>query len=73
MSGNHGNSKRQEKAAIKKALNSGRFLLPMHDQPARIEGGRVVARLTGNVVPGPEILVEVGAGPGIEGARSSSE
>ena len=73
VSGNHGNSKRQEKAAIKKALNSGRFLLPMHDQPARIEGGRVVARLTGNVVPGPEILVEVGAGPGIEGERSSSE
>jgi glyoxylase-like metal-dependent hydrolase (beta-lactamase superfamily II) len=54
VSGNHGNTKRQEKAAIKKALNSGRFLLPMHDQPARIEGGRVVARLTGDAVPGPE-------------------
>jgi glyoxylase-like metal-dependent hydrolase (beta-lactamase superfamily II) len=58
VSGNHGNTKRQEKAAIKKALNSGRFLLPMHDQPARIENGRVVARLTGNAVPGPEVLVE---------------
>jgi hypothetical protein len=27
-------------AAIKKALNSGRFLLPMHDLPARIRTGR---------------------------------
>jgi glyoxylase-like metal-dependent hydrolase (beta-lactamase superfamily II) len=58
VTGNHGNSKRQEKAAIKKALNSGRFLLPMHDQPARIENGRVVARLTENAIPGPEVAVE---------------
>jgi hypothetical protein len=30
----------------------------MHDQPARIEHGRVVARLTGAAVPGPEVAVE---------------
>ena len=29
--GNQGTSKRQERAAIKKALNSGTFLLPIHD------------------------------------------
>ena len=33
--GNQGTSKRQERAAIKKALNSGTFLLPIHDYPAR--------------------------------------
>jgi glyoxylase-like metal-dependent hydrolase (beta-lactamase superfamily II) len=58
VTGNHGNTKRQEKAAIKRALNAGRFLLPMHDQPARVENGRVVARLTGDAVPGPEVPVE---------------
>ena len=55
--GNHSQTKRQEKAAIKKALNSGTFVLPIHDYPARIEGGRVVARL-GQSVPGPETAVE---------------
>ena len=43
--GNQGTSKRQERAAIKKALNSGTFLLPIHDYPARIEHGRVVVAL----------------------------
>jgi glyoxylase-like metal-dependent hydrolase (beta-lactamase superfamily II) len=55
--GNHALTKRQEKAAIKKALNSGTFLLPIHDYPARIERGRVAARL-GQSVPGPETPVE---------------
>ena len=55
--GNHSESKRREKAAIKKALNSGRFVLPIHDYPARVERGRVVARL-GQSVPGPETPVE---------------
>jgi hypothetical protein len=50
--GNHGVSKRQEKAAIKKLLNSSRFLLPVHDKPAKIEAGQVVARLD-MAVPGP--------------------
>jgi glyoxylase-like metal-dependent hydrolase (beta-lactamase superfamily II) len=55
--GNHSQTKREERAAIKKALNSGTFLLPVHDYPARIESGRVVARL-GQSVPGPETPVE---------------
>jgi glyoxylase-like metal-dependent hydrolase (beta-lactamase superfamily II) len=57
VTGNHGLAKRQEKAAIKKALNSGRFLLTGHDLPARIDAGRVVARLA-DAVPGPEVPVE---------------
>jgi hypothetical protein len=30
----------------------------MHDLPGRIEHGRIVARLTGGTVPGPELPVE---------------
>jgi glyoxylase-like metal-dependent hydrolase (beta-lactamase superfamily II) len=56
--GNQGTSKRHERAAIKKALNSGTFLLPIHDYPARIENQRVVSRFVGDSVPGPEIAVE---------------
>jgi glyoxylase-like metal-dependent hydrolase (beta-lactamase superfamily II) len=52
VTGNHGVSKRDEKAAIKKILNAGRFLLPVHDRPAMIEGGKVVGRLHDSV-PGP--------------------
>jgi glyoxylase-like metal-dependent hydrolase (beta-lactamase superfamily II) len=52
VTGNHGTTKRQEKAAIKKVLARSRFVLPIHDQPALIEGGRVVGRLQG-AVPGP--------------------
>jgi glyoxylase-like metal-dependent hydrolase (beta-lactamase superfamily II) len=55
--GNHAMTKRQEKAAIKRALNSGTFVLPIHDYPARVEHGRVVSRLR-NAVPGPEWTVE---------------
>ena len=57
VTGNHGLTKRQERAAIKKALNSGRFLLTGHDYPARVEAGRVVARLLDSV-PGPEVPIE---------------
>jgi glyoxylase-like metal-dependent hydrolase (beta-lactamase superfamily II) len=56
--GNQGTSKRQERAAIKRALNSGTFVLPIHDYPARVEHGRVVSRLVGDCVPGPELAVE---------------
>lgn len=52
--GNHGGSKRNEKAQIKKLLNSSRFLLPVHDKPAKIERGHVVARLD-MAVPGPTV------------------
>ncbi len=53
--GNHSLTKRGEKAAIKKALNRD-FVLPLHDFPARVEGGRVVARLK-HELPGPEFDV----------------
>jgi glyoxylase-like metal-dependent hydrolase (beta-lactamase superfamily II) len=53
VTGNHGLTKRQEKAAIKRALNSGRFILTGHDYPARVERGRVVERIAGDTVPGP--------------------
>ena len=53
VTGNHAMSKRQEKAAIKRALNSGTFLLTGHDYPARVRDGRVVERLAGDTVPGP--------------------
>ena len=40
--GNHGTTKRAEKGAIKKVLANARFILPVHDRPARVEGGVVV-------------------------------
>ena len=52
VTGNHAGSKRAEKGAIKKLLMNFRYLLPIHDQPARIENGRVVGRLD-RKVPGP--------------------
>jgi len=52
VTGNHAGSKRSEKAAIKKLLASSKFLLPVHDKPAKIEGGQVVGRLDMQV-PGP--------------------
>jgi hypothetical protein len=58
--GNHGNTKRAEKAAIKKALNSGDVLIPIHDFPARVRGSRIVSRF-GHEVPGPETPVEAAA------------
>jgi hypothetical protein len=59
-------TKRQEKAAIKKVLSSGTFVLPVHDYPARLEHGRVVARL-GQAVPGPETpLTALRARPGTD-------
>jgi glyoxylase-like metal-dependent hydrolase (beta-lactamase superfamily II) len=54
VTGNHAGSKRGEKAAIKKLLNSSRFLLPVHDKPAKVERGQVVGRLD-MAVPGPVI------------------
>jgi glyoxylase-like metal-dependent hydrolase (beta-lactamase superfamily II) len=56
--GNQSTSKRQERAAIKKALNSGTFVLPIHDWPARVSQGRIVSRLVGDSVPGPEQAVD---------------
>ena len=58
VTGNHSMRKREEKAAVIKALNSGSFVVPSHDWPARVVGGRIVARL-GDSIPGPEALVEM--------------
>ena len=55
VTGNHSQSKREEKAAIKKLLTGYTFLLPIHDKPAKIDRQNVVGRL-GMQVPGP--LVE---------------
>ena len=52
VTGNHAGSKRAEKAAIKKLLNASKFLLPVHDKPARIKCGQVVGWLD-MMVPGP--------------------
>jgi glyoxylase-like metal-dependent hydrolase (beta-lactamase superfamily II) len=54
VTGNHGGSKRQEKAAIKKLLANHKYLLPIHDRPALIEGQQVVGRLQDSV-PGPVV------------------
>jgi glyoxylase-like metal-dependent hydrolase (beta-lactamase superfamily II) len=62
LTGNHATLKRQEKAAIRKAVNSGRFVLPVHDRPAVIEHGRVVGRLFDSV-PGKIIENETFPGP----------
>ena len=43
--------------AIKKALNSGDYVIPIHDFPARVRNGRVLTRLE-HSVPGPEHPVE---------------
>ena len=55
VTGNQGTSKREEKAAIRKALNSGRFVCPIHDRPAVVEAGRVVGRVKEDL-PGGEII-----------------
>ena len=55
--GNHGRTKREERAAIKKALNSGDVVIPLHDFPARVRHGRILSRF-GHEVPGPETPVD---------------
>jgi glyoxylase-like metal-dependent hydrolase (beta-lactamase superfamily II) len=57
VTGNHGGSKRGEKAAIRKTLVGSRFILPAHDRPAVIERGRVIGR-TVHSVPGALIANE---------------
>ena len=50
--GNHGTSKRAEKAAIKKLSTTRAFCCRCTTGPAKIEGGEVVGRLH-DQVPGP--------------------
>jgi glyoxylase-like metal-dependent hydrolase (beta-lactamase superfamily II) len=48
----------QEKGAVKKLVSAPGWLLPMHDQPARIgRGGLVLGRLAGRALPGPLVPV----------------
>ncbi|HZB38193.1 MAG TPA: MBL fold metallo-hydrolase [Beijerinckiaceae bacterium] len=54
VTGNHGTTKRQEKGAIKKLLSNARYLLPVHDRPAKVEHGQIVGRLH-DLVPGPVV------------------
>ena len=54
VTGNHGGSKRGEKAAIRKAVGTSRFVLPAHDRPGVVEHGRMVGR-TFDSTPGPLI------------------
>jgi len=58
VTGNHSMRKREEKAAVIKALHSGSFVVPSHDYPARVAGGRIVSRL-GTSIPGQEAAVEM--------------
>jgi len=51
VTGNHGGSKRGEKAAIRRTLVGSRYILPAHDRPAVVERGRIVGR-TFDSVPG---------------------
>jgi glyoxylase-like metal-dependent hydrolase (beta-lactamase superfamily II) len=62
ITGNHSPSTRSEKAAMRKALNSGRFVLPVHDRPGVVEAGRIVGR-TFDSCPGPIHAVEEFPGP----------
>jgi glyoxylase-like metal-dependent hydrolase (beta-lactamase superfamily II) len=53
VAGNHGGSKRAEKAAVRKLMYSGaKYLLPVHDKPAVVQGGKVVGRAD-MAIPGP--------------------
>ena len=70
VTGNHALTKRQEKAAIKRALNSGRYILTGHDYPARVEHGRVVERMAGDTIPGPGIPIADWTPPNLVAGRA---
>jgi hypothetical protein len=57
VSGNFTPAVIQEKAAIKRALEAGSWLLPSHDKPARVQYGQVIGRVEGLMVPGPVTAV----------------
>jgi N-acyl homoserine lactone hydrolase len=51
LSGNTAVSERQERRAMKRATQGCKWLLPSHDAPGRLEGGRLIARTVGSTVP----------------------
>lgn len=60
ISGNYVVTRRSEKAAMKRLVNSGaRFICPSHDWPAVMEGRRVVGRAFESI-PGPISKIEPG-------------
>ena len=56
ITGNRAMSTLEEKTAIKKALAGVRFMLPSHDVPALVQGGRVTGLLH-NAISNPEARV----------------
>ena len=52
ITGNHGTTQARGEGGDQEAAEQSRFLLPVHDRPAKIEGGQVVGRLQ-DQVPGP--------------------
>ena len=58
--GNHGTSKREVRAAIKKVLRQNSFICPSHDRPVRVQRGRIVGRLHDSV-PGTVMPIETTA------------
>ena len=61
---------RRKGARSRSCVNSSRFLLPVHDRPCQIEGGKVVGRPAG-LVPGPIVqsLSEAPLVPGLSTAK----
>ncbi len=56
ITGNRAMSTLEEKTAIKRALAGVRFMLPSHDVPALVQGGRVIGLLH-NAISRPEVRV----------------
>jgi len=44
---------REERIAMKRALNGTRFLLPSHDRPWVLQTSKIVGSVEGSIVPGP--------------------
>jgi len=51
ISGNTAMSERSERRAMKRAVRGCKWLLPSHDAPGRLQAGKLVGRVSGNVVP----------------------
>lgn len=60
ITGNRAMTTLDEKRAIKRALAGSRFLLPSHDHPALVEGGRIVGRLE-TAISNPQATVTTAA------------
>jgi N-acyl homoserine lactone hydrolase len=71
ITGNRAMSTLDEKRAIKRALADARFLLPSHDVPALIRGGRVVGRAEGSISnPAIDVTTAASYSPSASGPLS---